>query len=303
MTDQFLKFWKTEFELFSAAGLYSLGGGTLFLMANKGSLSSIELKDTLRIDDAILTPTSIHRWSEFWIKKNDMVFANGLFMPIATKDLILLTILKTANISLVSTQDDLNKFAKKVTYGQIKKVPMPHAPFTHALINIAMFRIKWRYVPTVTNPKTFSCEEDWKKYTIEVPYMRHRLYTKCLETSEYRACRLLLASNQMGSSAPLDTFIFSFFSMDVEREIGNMWKQIRGKLTIVDSKWMNIFFPSGLLEEKIELDGHIFSKIFRKNNPDFNPILSTKEEGVALGFGQLNKLSMDKNGAEKGSTE
>ncbi|KAJ1503713.1 hypothetical protein HMI54_007840 [Coelomomyces lativittatus] len=178
----------------------------------------------------------------------------------------------------------------------MQKIPIIEEPTTYSLVNIVMFPFKWYQAPMITDPMDFFYEVNNIPYTIQIPYMRHHVSTKFSITNEYQACQLPLAGNEPGSFGPLTLFIFSIFSLPNEMSVGEMILKLATDLhDTKKTESIDIFVPSAMLEERIEVHESIFPALLRKNNPILNPIVS--ENDVTLRLLQINKFCMDKNGA------
>ncbi|KAJ1499771.1 hypothetical protein HMI54_011427 [Coelomomyces lativittatus] len=288
---------KNNFNLFSPIGLYS-ALGMLYLMANNRSESKNEINTLLGSNDKSLTAELMYEWSEYWIKKNDLVFANVFMRPKTFSSLegtTLEEILKKSNTTLLGSQTDLNTFVDKVTQGQIKEIPIKEKGNTQVFVNIMMLRFTWPKKPRISSPKKFTYY-DKKGNPVEkkIQYMLHSLPTKFSFENEYKACILPLATKEGGSIAPLAAYIFSFYDPDKEVQLGTEWTVIYEDLKQQKESSLNIFIPNVKLEQEIEFTKVLFPKLLRKNNKDFNPIVASND--VTIFLSQINKFCMDKDG-------
>ncbi|KAJ1518225.1 hypothetical protein HMI55_001304, partial [Coelomomyces lativittatus] len=266
--------WENDFNVFSPIGLYK-ALGMLSLMANKGSSSRNEINTVLGSNDESLTPELMHVWSEYWIKKNDLVFANAFMRPSTFSSIegtTLKDILNASNTTLLGSETALNKFADRVTQGQIKEIPIKEKENSQVFVNIMMLRFTWLKPPYSTYSWDFFLDSH-KLRKKKISYMGHRLTTKYSITNRYKACILPLATKVGGSSAPLAAYIFSFHKSLYKGTLGNEWTAIYNDLKQQKERYITIFVPNAELEQKIEFTTDMFPNLLREDNKDFNPIV------------------------------
>ncbi|KAJ1515747.1 hypothetical protein HMI54_005771 [Coelomomyces lativittatus] len=287
--------WENDFNLFSPIGLYS-ALGMLSLMANKGSPSRKEINTLLGTNDKSLTPDLMYVWSEYWIKKNDLVFTNAFMRPSTFSSIegtTLEKILKKSNTTFLDTETALNKFVDKATQGQIKKIPVQQKKNTQVFVNVIMLRFTWLNQASLTGPEDFYLDFHQKSKT-SIHYMKHRVTTKFSGSSNYKACILPLATKVKGSTAPLAAYIFSFLKPLKKGTLGDHWKAIYEDLKQQKEGSIEILIPNAELEQKIEFSKNMFPNLLRKVNKDFNPIVA--KDDVTVFLSQINKFCMDKEG-------
>ncbi|KAJ1499458.1 hypothetical protein HMI54_009171 [Coelomomyces lativittatus] len=289
--------WKNDFKLFSPIGLYS-ALGMLSLMANKGSPSRNEINTLLGSNDKFLTAELMYVWSEYWIKKNDLVFANVFMRPKTFSSLegtTLEEILKKSNTTLLGSKPALNKFVDKVTHGQIKEIPIEQEGNTQVFVNIMMLRFSWHKKPRISPRQVFNYyDENGNPLMKNIQYMKHIFDAKLSEGNGYKACILPLVTMMKGSTAPLAAYIFSFDDPKKEVQLGTAWTAVYKDLNKQAERPLILHIPNADLEQKIEFTKGMFPNLLRDDNKDFNPIVASNDVTVFLS--QINRFCMDKDG-------
>ncbi|KAJ1508875.1 hypothetical protein HMI54_015061 [Coelomomyces lativittatus] len=299
-TSTFLKKWNNDFDLFSPVGLYSMLG-MLSLMAKSGSLSSTELKNSLNLQGQVLDASKMHVWSEYLIKKYNLVFANAFMTPTSPIpfETEFNSILKQSNMALENSVRNLNALADTLSQGQIKNIPLRQGPTKLTLVNIVMPRFTWLHAPTISSLQNYQFEKNGRLQKIQIRYMKHNVRTKFSVTKEYQACILPIVQSVQGLTKPLSVYIFSFPTALDAKKLGEMWTKIYHELRRKKDLFIDVFLPSAAVEQTIEFSKDLFPKLLRENNEDFTKIVLGSK--WTLGLSQISKFCMDKNGVSTDS--